>query len=59
MGRQSLTSSTKISILEGSGREREERVDGRSLIKRMNGDGPSIDPCGTPELTGFVLEVVM
>ena len=29
---------------------------GRSLMKRRNRSGPSIEPCGAPQFTGFISE---
>ena len=31
---------------------------GKSLIKSTNNKGPSIEPCGTPDKTGFELDFV-
>ena len=30
---------------------------GRSLMKRRNKSGPSTEPCGTAQFTGFISEV--
>ena len=45
-----FASAVKSNIIDFS------RTSGRSFIKMKNSSGPSILPCGTPEITGKVLD---